>query len=283
MPVVAALGGALCIGSADFLGGLSARKSHPLVSAASMNVVALILLGLVCAFVDPHLAVIRDLGGVGAGVLSAVGVCLIYATFAASAMSITAPLIACGSALLPALATAAVGNLPTLLQLVGMVFAVVGMIAITWVPAVRHGHSRVSRRSLLLATGASVCGGCSFALLVLAVKGGDVRTAVGVAGVARVASTCVAVGLAAWIVRSTGPARPPLAISVAAGLFDGGGSVLLVTAATLGSGAVAAVIVSLYAVVTVLLAQTVLRERLAGRQSLGMLAAALGVVLLAVR
>jgi drug/metabolite transporter (DMT)-like permease len=88
--------------------------------------------------------------------------------------------------------------------------------------------------------------------------------------------------MAAVFTRPGERSRPPLLPAFGAGAADCSGATLLLIAATLGNTAVTAVIVSLYAAVTVFLAQTVLRERIASRQAAGILAAAIGVVLLSV-
>jgi uncharacterized membrane protein len=55
---------------------------------------------------------------------------------------------------------------------------------------------------------------------------------------------------------------------------------LFLLASALGNTALVAVLVSLYAIVTVLLAQTVLRERIATHQGWGIAMAGVGVALL---
>ncbi len=125
-----------------------------------------------------------------------------------------------------------------------------------------------------------MCGGVSFSILLLATRGGTAETAVGVSGVERLSATLVALALAGGLLRGRRLAVPPKAALLGAGGLDGAGVTLLLVSATLGNVAVSAVIVSLYAIVTVLLAQVVLRERIGTHQMLGNGAAVLGVALL---
>ena len=282
MAVLAALGGALCIGSSDFMGGIAARRSHPLLATLAINVVALALLALAFAAVRPDLDTDSALWALAGGVVGAFGLVLIYASFAAGAMSLTAPLIACGSALVPTATATVTGDPPSGVQAVGIVFVLAGIVAITWTPPGSPDHVPLTRRALVLTSVASVVGGAAFAILLHSVEGGDAGTVLGVASVSRLASTATCLALLPLLLGAVRPARPPSRPVVGAGAMEAAGSMCFLSAATLGTAAAAAVIVSLYAVVTVFLAQTILRERIGTHQGLGLVAAAVGVTLLSV-
>jgi drug/metabolite transporter (DMT)-like permease len=189
-------------------------------------------------------------------------------------------MIACGSAVVPIVVATVVGTPPSALQGAGIACALAGVLAITWTPSDTEAHVPLSRRALLLTVAASLSSGISFSVLLLSVKGGDGQTALGVASLARLTAAGIALATMALLTRPGKRPRPPLLPALGAGAADGLGVLLMLVAATLGNTAVTAVIVSLYAVVTVLLAQTVLHERIASRQALGVLAAAIGVILL---
>jgi drug/metabolite transporter (DMT)-like permease len=278
--VLAALAGALCIGSADFMGGVAARRSHPLIATVGINLVALTLFLVAFAVVRPDLDTDAALGAVAGGVVSAVALCLIYASLAAGAMSLTAPLIACGSALVPTAAAIVLGDAPSGVQAAGIALVLVGIVTITAIPSRASDHVPLTRRALVLTAAASVVGGVAFAILLQAVEGGSTETALGVAGVSRLASTAVCLGLLTLMLRTVSAPRPPARPVAGAGVMEAAGTTCFLSASTLGQAAVTAVVVSLYAVVTVLLAQAVLRERVALHQGAGLAAAAAGVALL---
>jgi drug/metabolite transporter (DMT)-like permease len=276
---LAALGSALLIGSADFLGGWMSRRASPLVVTLWINVVALCTLALVCLVVQPQLSTAHAIGALAGGVVSAFAINLIYASFAAGAMSLTAPLIACGTAIVPTATATVAGNPPDLVQSAGIAFALLGVVAITWTPPAASERLALSSRALGLTVVASLVGGASFSILLLSAKGGA-SSAVGVSGLSRLTAlgTC-----AVLVFASRGPARVPRSLIsplVGAGELEAAGATLFLVASALGNTAVVAVIVSLYAIVTVLLAQTVLRERIASHQGWGIAAAAIGVALL---
>ena len=281
MAILAALGGALCIGSADFAGGVAARRSHPLLATLAINLVALALFALAFAAVRPDLGSGSAVGALAGGVVGAVGLVLIYASFASGPMSLTAPLIACGSALVPTATATVTGDPPSAAQGLGIVFVLVGIVAITWTPPGSPGHVPLTRRALVLTSTASVVAGASFAILLHAVEGGDAETALGVASLSRLAATVACLALLPLLIRGARPPRPPDRPVLVGGVMEAAGTTFFLTASTLGTAAVTAVIVSLYAIVTVLLAQTVLRERIATHQGLGLAAAAVGVAVLA--
>jgi len=279
LSILAALGSAFFIGGADFIGGWAARRASPLLVTMWINLVALATLAIACAILQPRLPASHAIEALAGGCVAAVAIILIYASFAAGAMSLTAPLIACGSAIVPTLTAAVIGQPPDALQSVGIAFALAGVVAITWTPSASPVRVSLSRRVLGLTALASLTGGVAFSILLLAAKGGT-SVALGVSGLSRLAavSTC----LLFVVVRRRGAKLPPPLVPriVGAGLLEASGATLFLLASSLGNTAVVAVVVSLYAIVTVLLAQTVLRERIANHQGLGIAMAAAGVALL---
>jgi drug/metabolite transporter (DMT)-like permease len=279
LSTIAALGSALFIGSADFVGGWASRRASNLVVTLWINIVAAIVVGIACAVVQPHLSSSHVIGALVGGCVSAVAINLIYAAFAAGAMSLAAPLIACGTAIVPTVAATVVGTPPDATQGVGILFTLAGVLTITWTP--RASSAALSHRAMVLTALASLAGGIAFSILLLSAKGGA-GVALGVSGLSRLASltTC-----AVLVVVSRTPAALPVAIAprvFGAGLLEAAGVTLFLLASSFGNSAVVAVLVSLYAIVTVLLAQTLLRERIASHQGWGIAMAAVGVALLSV-
>ncbi len=198
-------------------------------------------------------------------------------------MSLAAPLVACGSVSVPTLTAIATGEAPSALQGVGILMALAAVLTITW-PG-RGGSaaagSRLGRRALVLAGLAALCSGSTLALLQLSVgEDGGAAAALGASGISRAAAVAACL-LALLVVRPAGARqrdlRPPAA---AAGVLEAAGATLFLLATSLGNSAVVAVLVSLYAIATVALAQLILREHLSRAQALGIAIAAAGVALM---
>jgi drug/metabolite transporter (DMT)-like permease len=279
LSTLAALGSALFIGSADFFGGWASRRASNLPVTMWLNIVSLTVVAIACAIVQPRLSLGHAIGALVGGCVSAVSINLIYAAFSAGAMTLAAPLIACGSAIVPTVAATVAGQPPDTMQSVGIAITLVGVLAITWMPRASPAHLTLSRRALVLTVLASLAAGAALSILLLSAKG-SASAAVGVSGLSRLtaSSTCVL-----FVVISRSRVKLPRTLApvvVGTGFLEAAGATLFLLASSLGNTAVVAVLVSLYAIVTVLLAQVLLRERIAARQGWGIAVAAVGVALL---
>ncbi len=244
-----------------------------------LNIVSLTVVAIACAIVQPRLSLGHAIGALVGGCVSAVSINLIYAAFSAGAMTLAAPLIACGSAIVPTVAATVAGQPPDTMQSVGIAITLVGVLAITWMPRASPAHLTLSRRALVLTVLASLAAGAALSILLLSAKG-SASAAVGVSGLSRLtaSSTCVL-----FVVISRSRVKLPRTLApvvVGTGFLEAAGATLFLLASSLGNTAVVAVLVSLYAIVTVLLAQVLLRERIAARQGWGIAVAAVGVALL---
>ncbi|HEY2717425.1 MAG TPA: DMT family transporter [Solirubrobacterales bacterium] len=279
MSILAALASALCLGTGDFLGGVASRRTSPLAIALWANLVALSVLAVACLLARPGLSGDAALGAVFGGILTATGMTLIYAALAGASISLAAPLIAVGSALLPTLAATISGQAPDAPQGAGIVVSLVGVVAITWVPPSAPQAATMTRRGLILAALASLTSGAAVSFLLLASKG-DAGQALAVSGLSRLTATAACLLLVVVSRPAVMPPRSGAPGIAAIGLLDVAGVTLYLFASSVGNTSVVAVLLSLYAVVSVLLAQEVLGERIARQQGWGILAAAVGVALL---
>jgi drug/metabolite transporter (DMT)-like permease len=202
-----------------------------------------------------------------------------YRALAIGTMSIVAPLSATG-AVIPVLVGLASGERPRTLQLVGMGLAMIGVVLAARGAAEPDAQARrTGRTALLLALVAAVGFGSWFAGMDRAEESGDV------AWVLLAARTPeVILLLAACAVRRPRlPSTPGAFGAIAAiGFFDLFAGLLFVLATGRGLLSVVGVLGSLYPAVTVLLARTLLHERLTRAQGAGVLVALAGVVALAV-
>ncbi|CAL9281231.1 MULTISPECIES: DMT family transporter [unclassified Streptomyces] len=270
-----ALGSSLAYGCADFLGGLGARKAHVLrtvmIAAPASLAVELLLWPLLGAsFSTATLA-----WGAASGVASAAAFALLYRTLAIGPMNVLSPVTALVSAALPVAVGLLQGEHLGATALVGLPLALVAVVLVS--AGHGTGTARPSRTALLLAFGA----GAAIALQLVFLHQAPADSGVAPLIVGRAVSSAVTLAAAGLMFRRLGPERPAYGMSAAAGALDSVANLLFLLAARSGDLAVVAVITALYPAGTVLLARTVLAERLHRGQLVGLGTAAVAVSLLA--
>jgi drug/metabolite transporter (DMT)-like permease len=271
--VLLALGASLAWGVADFVGPLKGRTLGTLRVLLWAQVAGLAAIAAVVAIRarPPHEAAI--LLAVPAAISGILGLWAYYRGMATGTMSVVAP-IAGASAIVPVLFGFATGDRPSPPQIAGIAAAVVGVVL----------ASREQEPG-----GRRIAAGVGLAMLA-AVGFGFYFPPMHVAGEAdfwwaSLLFRATAAAVIAGIVVARRPSlrlRPfDLLIVAAVGIGDTIGNVLF--AASSGSGLVSltAVLASLYPVVTVLLAATVLHESVARGQRAGIVLTLAGVVLIA--
>lgn len=281
MPAALALLASLLWGTADFLGGTVTRR---LPVAAVVGVSQLVaLLGLVPvalaagALDEPRSYV---LPGLAAGVCGLVALAAFYRALAIGTMGVVAPVAALG-VVVPVAAGLVGGEAPSGLQLAGIAVAVVGVVLASG-PEL---SGRSGALPLLLAGVAALGFGAVFVLIAEGTSSGTFGSVVMTLLTMRLVSVVLLTLLLVVTLRSRGAEigvrRGNLPVLVAIGAFDVGANASFAIAAQSDLISVAAVLASLYPVVTVLLARQIHAERLVGVQLVGVGLALAGVVLLA--
>lgn len=265
-------------GIADFLGGQGARRLPTLVVLAWVQLAGVTFAaGLFVAF-GPDASAEGLLWGALAGIVGAAAIGTFYAALAAGAMSLVAPLAACG-AVIPAVVAIVGGESPSAFVLAGFVLALGGGALVAREPRTGPGSSApLDRRALGLAVTSAVLIGLLLTLLQHAseIDGSSAVTAV---VAARAASLAVVLTVIASRRQDIRVGRSDVRPLLVAGVFDTSANALFAIATTKGSDAVAAVLGSLYPVMTVVLAAAILHERVARSQAAGIAVALAGVLL----
>jgi drug/metabolite transporter (DMT)-like permease len=261
-------------GTSDFGGGLISRRldasATVLISQALALAGLLVLLPFVHLVTGPYLLI-----GAAAGVVATLSLAAFYKSMATAPMSLVAPITAAGSAI-PVLVGIARGEHLSIPQVAGIVVTLIGIVLASG-PEFRSGVA-VRRQALWLAIGAAVGFGIAYTLLALAAGHGLYGTLLS----QRIGGLIVLgpIVLRSGVLPGLELSARRLAALAAIGLTDivANGSYAL--AASRGNLSIAAVLASLYPVVTALLARTVLSERLRRVQSAGVITALMGVLLL---
>jgi len=286
--IAIALAAACTWGLSDFCAGRFSRRVPVLAVLLFVEGAGLVTLLLAVAIVQPSFpAWEQALPAMGAGAAGAVALGLFYQALSIGSMSIVAPLAATG-AIVPVVVGIAGGDRVTVLIGAGLLVAFLGVLLASreaeeevageasTSPA-DPARSAASRVSIVLA----LCAAVGFGLFFIGYDRGAEGGVLWAATLARL--TAVPLIAVAVLVTRTGLPRGRTAWGLAGnGQLDCAATALYALAATKADLVVVAVVGSLYPVVTVLLARTILKERMGLLQGIGVAAALLGVVLVSV-
>lgn len=286
MTAVFALATSLLWGLADFGGGLLTRRLQALTVVVVSQTLAAVVLGAVVLATGGW----REAGpqlwcAVGAGVVGPAAMLCFYRALALGPMGVVSPLASVGTVLVPLGVGIVAGERPGLLQAAGMVVAVIGVVL---AGGPRISGASVARQTIVLTLISALGFGAVMALISEAST-----TVTGLFLALFVQRVCnVGVGGAALYasVRRGTPALPEgglpalrgdLPALAFVGIADVAANGTYALAAQNGPVTLAAVLASLYPVVTTLAALGVLKERLRAIQTAGASLALVGSVLLA--
>jgi drug/metabolite transporter (DMT)-like permease len=261
-------------GVGDFGGGLTSRRAPVLGvlggSQLASLLVGLVLLGVVHepAMTPEHVAI-----AMAGGVFGSTGLGLLYRGLSSGRMGVVAPIAAVLTATLPVVFGFVTEGLPNEVAVFGIGFAVVSVILVSRAPD--DGGGRPS--GLALALGA----GTLFGLF--SITASFLPDELILSPLLVIRATSIAV-ITAWVLLRRQPWRvgtrlwPAL---VVVGTLDMAATAAYLGAMAIGPLSIAAIMASLYPVVTVVLAALVLRERITPVHAAGIAAAGVAVALIA--
>lgn len=270
--------GAFTYGSADFLGGVAARRISALRVTAVGALTGLVLLLVVLPFTGGEWSASAVAWGALSGVTGAAAISLLYASLAIGPMSILSPTTALMSALVPLTWGLVGGERLHPAGYAGLAFALVAVVLVGFVP--EKGAVRPSLRGIGMAVGSGALIGAFMIIidqtpdssgvvpLVLnrAVNGAIMFGVIGVLAVRgrrdeRAAGTTPPT-VHRWL--------PGLPFALACGLLDTAANVLMLAGIRVGGVTITSVLIALYPAGTIILAAAVLRERIAPVQWAGL-------------
>jgi drug/metabolite transporter (DMT)-like permease len=276
LAIALALSASVLWGFGDFLGGLKSRVLPLLTVLVCSQAVGFTVIGLVAIASGKPVPPGHDIALAAlSAVFGTIGLAAFYRALAVGKMSVVVPISAM-SAGLPVIVGIAGGDRPSGIQVVGMAIALAGAVMASREPDVGDGGSRLAAGGLL-AAGSALAFGVFFLAMDSASDGGAVWASL------FNRATSVTLLIAATLIvrppmRNVRPHLPTLALI---GTFDVLANFAFAAASTKGLISLVSVASSLYPVVTVLLARTLLAERVHRIQEIGVAAALSGVVLIA--
>ncbi len=274
--VVYGLIAAVTWGAGDFSGGIATRRA-PVNMVLLLSQVIGIALFMALALVsnEPLPAMVDVAWSAAAGVCGMVGLVSLYRAMSIGQMGAVAPVSGVVSAALPAIAYALTHGLPTPVVLLGFILALAG---VWFVSKSGSANTVVAGRatSLFLALLSGVGFG-SFLIMIAQAQHGSVYWPL---AVARAASLLAVLGWSVYKRAIHLPPRNAIVPIIAAGVMDGGGNLFFLLSAHAGRLDIAGVLSSLYPATTVILALTLLRERLIRSQAVGIALALIAIPLI---
>ncbi len=274
MTQMLALLSAALFGVADFAGGLATKRISAWTVAGWSQLLGIPIL-IVGSMMIPSPAVsAADLGwGALGGVFGLLGIAVMYMALAAGTMSVIAPIIGVGAAIIPVTWAVATGEAIDAVQWGGIVMAGIAVILI----ATQNSGGKLSAKLALQAFTAAL----AFAIFFIAL--GQTSEAAGLWPL--VAARAFTLPLAFGIIVATRapltPDRAVLPLVTATAIFDMTANMAIVLAIQRGPIGITAVLGSLYPAFTVIAAVIILKERPSGRQISGIVLALVAVLALA--
>lgn len=259
---------------ADFSGGLASRRSPALaVVLFAQPLGGCLALALALGRGETSLPPADIAWSLLAGLSGPTALVFFYRGLATGRIGVVAPVAGVLGAAIPVGVGSVMQGQPAPLQLAGIGLALVSVALVT--------HTAAGARSVPSGLGLAVLAGCGFGAFFVFLGQVGSGAAFAPLVVVRIAATLL---MAAVVVVSRSPwrlSRASLLPAIVAGTLDLGGNLGYVLAAQQGRLDVAAVLASLYPVVTIVLAAAVLREHIGWLQAVGIAAALAAIVLIA--
>ena len=274
-----ALASAVMYGLSDFAGGWLSRRTSVWSLAVVTQVTAMLAIGLLAAVMPGRPAAEHWTWGAVAGLGTGAGTAFLYRGLAAGRMGVVAPLSAVGAALLPVLVGVVTGERPPLLTWVGIAIAFPAI----WLVSTSDGGQDGEARRDPVGSGVvdGLLAGVGFGLMFAALGQVPGTAGLGPLALAEVTSIGAVIALAVGMRTSWLPRDRATWWGIVVGALAAAAAVLFLFATQAGLLTVASVLSSLYPAVTVLLAATVLRERVHAMQAVGLVLAIAAVALVA--
>jgi uncharacterized membrane protein len=283
MTELLALVSALLYGSADFFGGLTARRANTIATVFVSQLVGLVLVLLALPFLPAATVSSSDwLWGIVAGLSGGIGVAFLYRALAVGKMAVVAPITAVCAAMIPVFFGFALGERFRPLTIAGIALA---FVAIALVSQPRKSKDeegqRSARRSFPPGVSLALLAGATVGLFFLSLARTNHAAGMWPLIAARITSVMLFGLIAVATGRTVRMSASATTTAVAGGVLDMLANALYMLAARVGPLSIVVTLASLYPAATVILARLVLGERLSFMQGIG-IGCALGAVVIIV-
>jgi len=263
---------ALLIGTSDFLGARASGKTTALQTTTAAFLGGAVVVAVYSPFLGDVSAVAIGMGALS-GIAAFAALTTLWRGYALSSVGVAAPIAAVVAAVLPVLWDAVGGEVPGPLGWLGVVVGVVALVLTSWAPGTRN-----VRDGVVLGTIAGVCFAAMF--LFAASTPEDVGTWPVVSQ--RVTAFAIAVLVGAAVrQRPFAPDAVSVRWSFLAGAVGSSGVAAVVYGGQRGPAAPVVIAGAMYPAVVIAWAWVFMGQALTRRQMVGLVAALVGVALIA--
>lgn len=279
-----ALASAVLYGSADFFGGLTARRANTIATVVWSQFAGLALLLLVLPFLPATTVSSRDwTWGFVAGFTGGIGVAFLYRALAVGTMAVVAPTTAVIAAIIPVLFALVLGERLRPLTFVGVALALLAIFLVSRAPTPEYSQVGSKRTGFPPGFGLALLSGVSVGVFFLSLARTSTAAGMWPLIAARISSVSLFVVIAVVAKRSLLMSRVAAGTATLGGALDMAANAVYMTAARIGPLSIVVTLASLYPASTVLLARWILHEHLSRAQIAGIACALLAVVLIVTR
>lgn len=278
MAILLSLLAAASYGLADFVGGVTSKRTSPWAVAlvAQLGGATLVLLLTLVTDGSPTRT---DLAWcVVAGIGNGFGTAFLYRGLSSGRMGVVAPISGVGAVLVPVVVGLATGERPPALVWVGVLAALPGIWLVSREPTAEDVTGSAPRRSGVLD---GVLAGLGFGSLFATLAQIPERAGFLPLALNQLVAACTIVLIAFALQQDWVPREPTALRGTVSGALGALATGLFMVATQGGSLTVAAVLTSLYPAFTILLAATVLREHVHRTQAIGLLLCGAAIALVA--
>lgn len=260
-------------GSGDFTGGIAAKRTGVSgIVVAGHGAGFLLVLAFALLKREPLPGFHFLLWAAAGGLLGSIGLAAFYRSLAVGKMGINAPLAALITAVIPVIVGILLQGRPGKFQLLGFVIAIIGIVLVSMPEDI---HDRPVGISL------AIVAGLGFGGFLTCMKLASPSAVLWPLCIARLVSALLMCAFGLFSRQEFLPPTHLLPLAALTGTLDTLGNGLYMLATQLGRLDIAAVLSSLYPVTTIILARTILKERMNGIQTVGVLAVLLAIPLIA--
>ncbi len=277
---ILALASAVLYGSADFFGGLTARRANTIATVVWSQAAGLVLLLLVLPFLPATTVSARDwTWGFVAGFSGGIGVAFLYRALAVGTMAVVAPTTAVIAAMIPVLFAFVAGERLRPLTFAGVALALVAILLVSR-PAAVEGQANEPRKGFPPGFGLALLSGISVGIFFLSLARTSMAAGMWPLVAARISSIGLFTTIALVAKRTLWMSRPAATTATLGGALDMAANAVYMIAARIGPLSIVVTLASLYPASTVILARIILKEHLSRAQIAGILCALVAVLLI---